>query len=145
MKQQGARVKEAERWLGQAERDLSAARNSARDGFHEWACFQAQQAGEKAAKAVLLFLGMTGRSSHSVLELLETAVEDRPELASLHAAAKLLDDQYLASRYPDATPGTKTPGARYQPEDSQTCITASESILTASTSIVRGSGSSSPS
>src|SRR5436305_3536911 len=34
-------------WMAQAERDLDFARTAARDGFHEWACFVAQQAAEK--------------------------------------------------------------------------------------------------
>jgi len=51
------RLSEAERWLAQALRDLEASKNSARSGFHEWACFQAQQAAEKAVKALFHGLG----------------------------------------------------------------------------------------
>jgi HEPN domain-containing protein len=39
---------EWERWLAQARWDLKAARDSAAAGNFEWACFQAQQAAEKA-------------------------------------------------------------------------------------------------
>jgi HEPN domain-containing protein len=39
-------------WLAQAERDLDQARDSQAAGRYEWACFAAQQAGEKAAKAL---------------------------------------------------------------------------------------------
>jgi hypothetical protein len=38
-------------WLSQAQRDLEQAEDSLRAGRHEWACFAAQQAGEKAVKA----------------------------------------------------------------------------------------------
>ena len=44
-------------WFEQALRDLEQAESSRRDGRHEWACFAAQQAGEKAVKAVHLSLG----------------------------------------------------------------------------------------
>jgi len=44
-------------WLNQAERDLEQARASMRDGRHEWACFAAQQAAEKAAKGLHLAKG----------------------------------------------------------------------------------------
>ena len=44
-------------WLQQALRDLEQAQASQRDGRHEWACFAAQQAGEKAVKALHLHLG----------------------------------------------------------------------------------------
>jgi HEPN domain-containing protein len=44
-------------WLAQAERDLAQARESQGSGRHEWACFAAQQAAEKAVKALHLSLG----------------------------------------------------------------------------------------
>jgi HEPN domain-containing protein len=47
-------------WFEQAKADLRAAELSASGGAHEWACFQAQQAGEKALKALLYGHGFTG-------------------------------------------------------------------------------------
>ena len=44
-------------WFAQAERDLEQARSSRREERHEWACFAAQQAAEKAVKALHLALG----------------------------------------------------------------------------------------
>ena len=44
-------------WLEQAERDLEQAEASREDGRHEWACFVAHQAGEKAVKALHLRKG----------------------------------------------------------------------------------------
>ncbi|MGH2520820.1 MAG: HEPN domain-containing protein, partial [Chloroflexota bacterium] len=44
-------------WFRQAERDLEQAVASQTDGRHEWACFAAQQAAEKAVKALHLHLG----------------------------------------------------------------------------------------
>jgi len=41
-------------WYQQAQRDLEQAASSQREGRHEWACFAAQQAAEKAVKAVHL-------------------------------------------------------------------------------------------
>ncbi len=43
-------------WLAQAGRDLEQARSSQREGRHEWACFAAEQAAEKAVKALHLAL-----------------------------------------------------------------------------------------
>lgn len=43
---------DAMRWLSQATADLRAARNSLGSGSFEWACFQSQQAGAKALKAL---------------------------------------------------------------------------------------------
>lgn len=43
-------------WLKQAERDLEQAQDSRTDNRHEWAYFAAQQAAEKAVKALHLSL-----------------------------------------------------------------------------------------
>lgn len=43
---------EAQRWLGQGEREPSAARYTADGGFHAMACFQSQQAAEEFLKAL---------------------------------------------------------------------------------------------
>lgn len=45
-----------ELWVRQAELDLQMAREAARTGHYEWACFGCQQSGEKALKAVLFSL-----------------------------------------------------------------------------------------
>jgi HEPN domain-containing protein len=44
---------EAERWLAQATSDLEFARLGLREGFHAQACFQCQQAAEKALLYIL--------------------------------------------------------------------------------------------
>jgi len=64
------RTEETERWLTQAKRDLKAAKDSARNENYEWACFQAQQAAEKAVKALLYAYGASAWG-YSVVELLE--------------------------------------------------------------------------
>ena len=57
-------------WLRQAEADLRLARH-ARDGAaHDWACFAAQQAAEKALKAVLMSRGADAWG-HTVTALYE--------------------------------------------------------------------------
>lgn len=44
-------------WFAQALRDLEQAEDSRRAQRHEWACLAAQQAGEKAVKALHLHWG----------------------------------------------------------------------------------------
>ena len=51
------RKAEARRWLQQALYDLKAARWNIQGGFHDTACFLAQQAGEKALKSLLYYVG----------------------------------------------------------------------------------------
>jgi len=56
-------------WMRQALRDLESARSQKRAGFHEWACCIAQQAAEKALKALYQRLG--GEAwGHSLSDLL---------------------------------------------------------------------------
>src|SRR5574341_1115023 len=57
-------------WFRQAEADLRHARHALRDGDHDWACFAAQQAAEKAAKGAHDCLGQEAWG-HVVTELLD--------------------------------------------------------------------------
>jgi HEPN domain-containing protein len=94
----------AEDWFRQADADLALARHAAAGGHHEWACFAAQQAAEKAVKAVHLALGGEGWG-HSVTELLEALAElavDTP--APLLDRGRALDKLYIPTRYPNGLP-----------------------------------------
>ncbi len=81
--------------LRQAERDLEQARASQRDARHEWACFAAQQAAEKAAKALHLALGQEAWG-HVVAVLLGELPLRPPE--GRMDKAKVLDNFYVATR-----------------------------------------------
>jgi HEPN domain-containing protein len=112
-------------WLSQAERDLEQARASLRDGRHEWACFAAHQAAEKAVKAVHLSRGQEAWG-HVVAQLLI-------ELQFLAAAAlvdraRLLDNFYIPTRYPNGHP-SGAPFEHYGPVQSEQAITYASQIL----------------
>lgn len=88
-------------WLAQAERDLEQARASRADGRHEWACFAAQQAAEKAVKALHLHLGQEAWG-HVVARLLrELPLAPEPSLID---KARVLDNFYVGTRYPNGHP-----------------------------------------
>jgi len=88
-------------WLAQAQRDLEQAQASARDGRHEWACFAAHQAAEKAVKALHLHLGQEcwGHVVASLLKELPMIVSE-----TLVAQAQVLDGYYVPTRYPNGHP-----------------------------------------
>ncbi len=87
-------------WLRQAEADLRHARNALEDGDHEWACFAAQQAAEKAVKSVIQRWG--GEPwGHSVSILLGALAERREVAPEIVDAGKRLDKHYLPTRYPN--------------------------------------------
>ena len=87
-------------WLRQAEHDCQHARNSTADGDYDWACFAAQQAGEKALKALVARLGGDAWG-HSLLTLVTALSALEPEVASLREAAIVLDRFYIPTRYPN--------------------------------------------
>lgn len=90
-----------EDWFRQAERDMEQARSSAREQRHEWACFAAQQAAEKAVKALHLHLKQEAWG-HVVARLLqELPVLVPPELVE---KAKVLDNFYVPARYANGHP-----------------------------------------
>ncbi|MBN2450608.1 MAG: HEPN domain-containing protein [Lentisphaeria bacterium] len=85
-------------WLRQASRDLDQAEDSARAERHEWACFAAQQAAEKAVKALHLNHNQEAWG-HVVAKLLRELPEDVACSPELIEKAHVLDGYYVAARY----------------------------------------------
>ncbi len=114
-------------WFHQAVRDLEQARDSQRAGRHEWACFAAQQAGEKAVKALHLHLGQEAWG-HVVAKLLqELPGEVRvPEL--LIEKARVLDGYYIPPRYPNGHP-EGAPFEHYGPLQSEEAVRYASEIV----------------
>jgi len=98
-------AREAERWLRQADNDLEFARLALREGFFHQVCFIAQQAAEKAVKAVAYAAGERVVLGHSIVELLERLDLDVRPIDELREAAGRLDQYYVATRYPNGLPG----------------------------------------
>ena len=90
-------------WLQQALRDLEQARASQRDGRHEWACFAAQQAGEKAVKALHLHLGQEAWG-HVIARLLRELPASARVPAALVEQDRVLNTFYIPPRHPTAIP-----------------------------------------
>lgn len=83
-------------WYEQARRDLEQAESSRREGRHEWACFAAQQAAEKAVKAIHLARAQDAWG-HVVARLLAELPFHVP--ADLIDKARVLDGFYIPTRY----------------------------------------------
>ncbi|RLF99488.1 MAG: DNA-binding protein [Candidatus Wolframiiraptor sp.] len=96
-------VERSRDWIRQARRDLEAAEHQLAGGFYEWACFLAQQAAEKAVKAVFQKLGAEV-FGHSVAGLLSSLPEGFKPGERLIDLAKELDKAYIPTRYPNAHP-----------------------------------------
>ena len=93
----------AKDWFDQAARDLEQAVDSRKAGRHEWACFAAQQAAEKAVKALHLVLGQEA-SGHVVARLIEEIPPGTSVPSGLADKARVLDNFYIGPRYPNSHP-----------------------------------------
>ena len=114
-------------WFRQAERDLHHARNSQGDGQHEWACFAAQQAAEKAVKA-LLYKHAIEVWGHVITELIEELPKSVPVPAELVEEAKVLDNFYIPTRYANGH-ASGAPFEHYGKLQSDQAITYASEII----------------
>ncbi|MGD2157406.1 MAG: HEPN domain-containing protein [Anaerolineales bacterium] len=90
-------------WFARAEKDLTAARhllNEPEATFVVPAAMLLQQAVEKYLKGYLLSRGLRLKRTHDLLELLDEALPDAPELAHFDAACIKITEYYTEQRYP---------------------------------------------
>ena len=114
-------------WLRQAEAGLRHARHAREGGAHEWACFAAQQAAEKAIKAVVPGHRADARG-HAVTVLIgevATAEDVGPELIE---CAKTLDKHYIPTRYPSGF-DAGAPADFYTSKDSNDAVACAERLI----------------
>ena len=112
-------------WLAQSKRDLEQAIASRSEGRHEWACFAAHQAAEKAVKAIHQHHGQDSWG-HVVARLLEELPVSVP--AGLVDKARALDNFYVPTRYPNGHP-SGAPFEHYGPLQSRHAIDYAGEIL----------------
>ncbi len=114
-------------WMRQAIRNLSSARSQRDGGFYEWACFVAQQAGEKALKAVYQWRGAEAWG-HSLHDLLRGLHEGKNVPDQVAGSALALDKLYVLSRHPNGWP-SGSPGESLAKKDADAAISDSERIV----------------
>jgi len=120
-------VNRARDWFEQGRYDLQHARNSVAAGDFSWACYAAQQAAEKAVKAVYLTRNLEGWG-HVVRTLLEGLTDELPVPESLIEAARRLDLFYIPTRYPNGFPQGK-PADFFGASDAERAIADAGQIL----------------
>ena len=114
-------------WLNQATRDVEQAEDSRRAARHEWACFAAQQAAEKAVKALHLHLGQEAWG-HVVARLLQELPDTIRVPGDLVEKGRVLDSFYIPPRYPNSHP-EGAPFEHYGPLQSEEAIRYAHEIL----------------
>jgi HEPN domain-containing protein len=114
-------------WWQQAARDLAHARHAAEDGDYEWAAFAAQQAAEKALKALVMAHGGEpwGHLLTSLAEGLPDATQAPPAVLD---AARRLDKHYVPARYPNGF-ASGYPGMLYTRGEAEQAIDDASAII----------------
>jgi HEPN domain-containing protein len=114
-------------WWHQASRDVAHAQHAVEDGDYEWAAFAAQQAAEKAVKAVVLAQG--GEPwGHLTTALVEALPDALGAPATLLDAARRLDKHYIPARYPNGF-AAGYPGKLYTRGEAEQAVTDAQLIL----------------
>lgn len=107
---------------------MEHARHALRDGHHEWACFAAQQAAEKAAKAAHETVAQEAWG-HVITELLDALRPHEPAIdVALLDRARALDKLYIPTRYPNGLAGG-APADFYTRAEAERAIADAEAIL----------------
>ena len=114
-------------WFDQAMRDLDHARASIELGHFEWSCFAAQQAAEKAAKAVFEDMGAVAWG-HSAADLLQELSQHHAVVNELMDGAYELDKAYIPARYPNAHP-SGSPRQRFTQEEAARLVKYAQRIV----------------
>lgn len=114
-------------WLEQAERDREKAALDFVHGYFEWCCFTAQQAAEKAVKALGMKMGVDvwGHAVTNLLRLLGDRVRVPEEIIE---SAQLLDTYYIPTRYPNGFSIGK-PADYYNRQMAGEALNACEKVL----------------
>jgi len=114
-------------WLNQSLRDLDMAQDARRNDHHEWACFVAQQAAEKAVIALHLHLGQEawGHVISKLLRELPVSVAVPEEFVE---KGRVLDNFYIPPRYPNSHPAG-APSEHYGPLQSEEAIRYASEII----------------
>jgi len=138
-------VAEALRWLDTAEDDLDSARILKAEGKFAHSCFHAQQAGEKALKAVWYFADADpwGHSIKKLIEDLERIDSGLfQSVKSLTRTGTVLDRFYVPTRYPNGLPEI-TPREAFFNEDAEACLESARAIVQKVRALISSQGLSS--
>jgi HEPN domain-containing protein len=131
---------EALRWLQTAQNDYEAAVILSANNKYSLSCFHAQQAAEKAIKALFYSIG-EDPWGHSISKLLLLFTEKRTkfskQLSALEDGAKRLDQFYIPTRYPNGIPDI-SPDQAYGKEDAKSGLKYAKRFLVVVKNIISG-------
>ena len=117
-------------WLARARGDLALARTPLPPGgFYEDLCFHAQQAAEKALKAVYLYCSWTFRYVHDLEELITGLRQNGLRVPEAVEDAVVLTSYAFEARYPGLAEPVSEEEYRQAIELAQTVVRWAEQII----------------
>ncbi len=117
------------RWLRQAEHDLHIAQSHQERGDFSDACFMAEQASQKALKGFLIAQGRRSIPIHSVAQLAEQCSHIDKDFSNHIPPARILDQYYIPTRYPDVLAPPAVPFESYTKEQGAKAVQAARAIV----------------
>ena len=124
---------EASRWLVYAVENRQVAALSRESGLYNPSLQNAQQAVEKALKAIGLLRGVPLKKTHSIGELRRGLLDIGLDPGLTEDEADLLDSIYLPSKYPL---GSVLPAFEPDAQISQHCLAIAGRVLAAAASMI---------
>lgn len=121
-------------WLAEARSDLRHAEASINIGDHNWACFAAQQAVEKALKALILHVLGEYARGHDLVKLYRKVKESIAIQLNEGSLARL-SAYYTIARYPNA--GVERPSEEIVREHADEAVSIAREVLDEVSKIVR--------
>ena len=116
-----------QRWFELAGDDVRMAEFAMAEGILQQVCFHCEQAAEKLLKAYLVWKKGFYPKTHSLIQLLHLCRMEDSNFEDLAEPCELLDQFYVATRYPDAPIGTGPAGSPSRP-DAEKAMSAATSI-----------------
>lgn len=113
-------------WLEEARADLRHARASIDIGDYNWACFAAQQAAEKALKALILHVLGEYPRGHDLVKLYRL-VKAHTSIELSQAELAVLSAYYTQARYPNA--GLERPSEEITREQALEAVRVAEKVV----------------
>ncbi|MEM1643191.1 MAG: HEPN domain-containing protein [Desulfurococcaceae archaeon] len=121
-------------WLAEAKADLRHAEASINIGDCNWACFAAQQAVEKALKALVLHVLGEYPKGHDLVKLYRR-IKDFTSISLSEGALARLSTYYTLARYPNA--GIERPSEEISREHAEEAIFIAKGALDEVAKIIR--------
>ncbi len=113
-------------WLNEAKADLRHAEASIKIGHYNWACFAAQQASEKALKALILHVLGEYPRGHDLVKLYRR-VKGHVRMKLNESFLARLSAYYTQARYPNA--GLERPSEEITREHAEEALSTARGVL----------------